>query len=295
MPVVSSVQVYLSQISGVPLLTMERERVLARRLIRENDVAAREEIVRSNLCLVVHIAKNFVNRGVALQDLIAEGNIGLLKSVEGFNPEMNIRFSTYASWWIKQAIRRALISSVQPVHVPTYMVEMIARWKQAMAEMESELGRLPGLEELACHMKLSVQKVRMIHRAVRAHHSATQGQVNDGNGVAAHEMLHDERTPGPDQAALVKDAIRSVQSLLKNLDQREAEILRLRFGLEEREPLTLQEIGDKVGVSRERVRQIESDALGKLNAYLSADRLPLFSEGEEGDGVVANRQRSLAG
>ncbi len=285
MPVKSSLQVYLSEISAAPLLTVERERALARRLIRENDPAAREEIVRSNLRLVVNIAKNFANRGVALQDLIAEGNVGLLKAIEGFNPEMNIRFSTYASWWIKQAIRRALVSSVQPVHIPTYMVEMISKWKLAMADMEDQLGRLPRVEELAVHMKTSIEKVRIIHRAVRTLRSVAQAHVDDGDGLALHELLHDDKTPTPDKIVLARDAVHTVYRLLNKLDRREAEILRLRFGLEDRELLTLHQIGEKVGVTRERVRQIESDALRKLKEYLSADRLPQFGKTDDDDGA----------
>jgi RNA polymerase primary sigma factor len=283
MPVESGLQLYLNQINHVPLLSAEREKELARRLIRENDPAAREEMVRANLRLVVNIAKNYANRGMALQDLIEEGNIGLLKAVEGFNPEMNIRFSTYASWWIKQAIKRALINSVQPIHIPAYMVEMIAKWKQAISELEDKLNRVPSLDELSKHMKMSGKKVRIIHRAVRAFHSPTQAQVNDHDGMALHEMLHDERTLSPHDIALGKDELRTIYMLLNKIDQREAEILRLRFGLEDGRPLTLKEIGDKVGLTRERVRQIENEALQKLNAYLSADRLPLLNHRVEGD------------
>ena len=289
MPVESGLQLYLNQINHVPLLSAEREKELARRLIRENDPAAREEMVRANLRLVVNIAKNYSNRGMPIQDLIEEGNIGLLKAVEGFNPEMNIRFSTYASWWIKQAIKRALINSVQPIHIPAYMVEMIAKWKQAIAELEDKLNRVPNLEELSRHMKMSIKKVRIIHRAVRAFHSPTQAQVVDDDGVALHEMLRDERTVTPDDIVLGKDEVRTIYMLLNKIDQREAEILRLRFGLEDGQPLTLKQIGEKVGLTRERVRQIETDALRKLNAYLSADRLPLLNhqaaEDDEPDAV----------
>jgi RNA polymerase primary sigma factor len=283
MPVESGLQLYLNQINTAPLLTADREKELARRIIRENDPAAREEMVRSNLRLVVNIAKNYTNRGLALQDLIEEGNIGLLKAVEGFNPELNIRFSTYASWWIKQAIKRALINSVQPIHIPAYMVEMIAKWKQAIAEMEDKIGRVPNMEELARHMKMSIKKVRIIHRAVRAFHSPTQGQISEEDGLALHEMLSDEKTQTPDDIVLGRDEVRTIYMLLNKIDQREAEILKLRFGLEDGQPLTLKEIGEKVGLTRERVRQIEGEALRKLNSYLSTNKLPMLHNVEAGD------------
>src|SRR3954468_13448241 len=138
----NGLQIYLRQINESPLLTADEEKQLARRIINENDPAARERMVRSNLRLVVNIAKHCVNRGLSLPDLIEEGNIGLLKAVEGFDPDNGSRFSTYASWWIKQAIKRALINSVQPIHIPAYMVEMMSKFRQAMRELDNILGRL---------------------------------------------------------------------------------------------------------------------------------------------------------
>src|SRR5690606_4247276 len=151
----SGLQLYLRSINECPLLTADEEKELGRLIIHQNDPAARERMVRSNLRLVVNIAKHYVNRGLSLPDLIEEGNIGLLRAVEGFDPENGCRFSTYASWWIKQSIKRALINSVQPIHIPAYMVEMISKLKYAMRDLEDELGRLPSTEELSLHLKMS--------------------------------------------------------------------------------------------------------------------------------------------
>src|SRR5436190_11930996 len=176
----SGLQLYLRQINDSRLLTADEEKALARLIINDNDFEARERMVRSNLRLVVNIAKHYVNRGMSLPDLIEEGNIGLLKAVEGFDPDNGARFSTYASWWIKQAIKRALINSVQPIHIPAYMVEMMGKLKQAMRELEDQLGRLPSIDELSAYMKMSPKKVKIIRKAVKAYHSPTQFGAADG-------------------------------------------------------------------------------------------------------------------
>lgn len=170
----SELQLYLREINEVPLLTPEEEKDLGWRIINDNDQDAKEQMIKANLRLVISISKNYAHRGLPLVDLIEEGNIGLIRAVEGFDPAQGARFSTYASWWIKQAIKRTLINAVQPIHIPAYMVELIARWKEATRRLEEELGRPPTLQELSKIMKLPVKKLQIIRRAVKAYHAPSQ-------------------------------------------------------------------------------------------------------------------------
>lgn len=236
--------------------------------LEQTAATARERMIRSNLRLVVNIAKAYSNRGMPLSDLIEEGNLGLLRAVEGFDPEIGARFSTYASWWIKQAIKRALINAVQPVHIPAYMVEMIARWKQVHTELIEELGHAPTVQEVAERMQLPERKVRIIKRAVRAFTAPTQSSMNDA-GVLLSDMLPDEKSPTPDEAVFNEAESQMLAKLVDALDPREATILRLRYGLDEEEPMTLKDIGARIGLTRERVRQLEGEALRKLQETLA--------------------------
>jgi len=266
----STLHLYLEEINSAPLLSAEEEKELARRIIHNSDPVARDKMIRSNLRLVVNIAKKFSKRGMPLADLIEEGNLGLLRAIEGFDPEHGSRFSTYASWWIKQAIKRALINAVQPIHIPAYMVEMIARWKQTAMKLEDELGRLPTLEEMGQELKVTPRKLKIIRRAVKAFSSPSQMPATD-DSMTINELLEDERTPRPEEKVFNQDELHTIFRLLDEIDEREAEILRLRYGLDGDGPMTLKNIGKKIGLTRERVRQIEKEALDKLNEILTID------------------------
>lgn len=233
-------------------------------------VKARERLVKCNLRLVVTIAKRFGRRGMPLADLIEEGNLGLIRAVESYDPNQNTRFSTYASWWIKQAIKRSLINSRQAVHIPAYMVEMIARWKEVKAKFEETQGRPPSMAELADGLSLPERKVHMIRRAVKAFNSSKQSTHTEAESPLL-EMLTDTRTPAPDEAIFSATETKTLQRLLELIDEREAVVLKMRFGLEDGEGMTLKDIGAKIGLTRERVRQIQDEALRKLGALLEAE------------------------
>src|SRR5450432_3998285 len=260
----SGLQLYLRQINDTALLSADQEKALSRRIIQFNDPEAREHMVRANLRLVVNIAKHYSNRGLQLPDLIEEGNIGLLKAVEGFDPDNGCRFSTYASWWIKQSIKRALINSVQAIHVPAYMIEMMSKFRQAIRELEPGLGRLPTSEELSEHLKMSVKKLKIIKKAVKAYHSPTQFSSGGDETMTISDVVPDTHNPTPDESVRGTDELRQLGELLEQIDDRAAKILKLRYGLDGQDPMTLKQIGLHIGLTRERVRQIEHEALGKL-------------------------------
>jgi RNA polymerase primary sigma factor len=273
----NELQLYLRELKDVQLLTADEEKELGWRIINDECQESKERMITANLRLVVSISKNYAHRGLPLSDLIEEGNIGLIKAVEGFDPAQGARFSTYASWWIKQAIKRTLINAVQPIHIPAYMVDLIARWKHTTRKLEERFGRQPTVQELAEEMGLPVKKLLIVRRAVKAYHAPSQAPAKaDGEESDLGDIFEDKRTSLPDLNVERKENHAIIARLLESIDERDARVLRLRFGLEGREPLTLKEIGEEVGLTRERVRQIEVEALKKLQQQLNDDRPTRF-------------------
>jgi RNA polymerase primary sigma factor len=255
-------ETYLREINETALLSAEDEQELAAG-IAQGDVRARDRMVRANLRLVVNIARGYTGKGLGLQDLIEEGNLGLLRAVEGFDPRMGTRFSTYASYWIKQSIKRALINSAKTIRIPAYMVELLSKWRRASARLQEELGRTPTPEEVARVLGLPKKKLPIIKKAIRIYNSTPQTDQAEA-GWSLGEMIEDERLKSPEDELLEHDALKHVMVMLETMDDRERTVLRMRFGLGGMEPHTLKEIGEQLGLTRERVRQIETEALGKL-------------------------------
>jgi RNA polymerase primary sigma factor len=263
-------ETYLRDINETSLLSAEDEKRLAR-AIAAGDAEARDHMVRANLRLVVNIARGYANRGLPLPDLIEEGNLGLLRAVEGFDPKIGTRFSTYASYWIKQSIKRALINSGKTIRIPAYMVELLSKWRRATARLSEALGRTPTPEEIARMLGLARKKLPIIKKAIHVHHSTPQTEQADG-GWSLGELIRDENAKCPAEVLLDEDTLKHVLLRIEQLDSRAATIIRLRFGLGGGDPMTLKEIGAVLGLTRERVRQIESETLASL--ALELDGVP---------------------
>jgi RNA polymerase primary sigma factor len=260
---------YLADINEVALLTPEQEIELSKR-IQRGDLEAREHMIRANLRLVVSIAKNYVNRGLSFMDLIEEGNIGLMKAVEKFDHNAGCRFSTYATWWIKQGIRRSLVNTVKTVRVPSYMSEIVSRWKATAMELNYRLGRQATTGEIAEELDLPESNWDVVRDTVQSN-SQPVHSMNDDSGAVFADVIEDTRSRSPEDQILEAMEIGRMHELLEKLDTREARILRLRFGLGNGEPMTLKAIGKRFGLTRERVRQMEQQALEKLGDVMSRE------------------------
>ena len=256
------VRMYLKEIGHVPLLTAEEEVALARRM-EAGDESARHRLEEANLRLVVSIAKRYVGRGMLFLDLIQEGNLGLLKAVEKFDYSKGYKFSTYATWWIRQAITRAIADQARTIRIPVHMVETINKYIRISRQLLQELGRDPTAEEVAKHMGLSTPRVREIMK-ISQEPVSLETPIGEEEDSHLGDFIEDEAALDPADAASMMLLKEQISEVLKTLAPREAEVLRLRFGLEDGRSRTLEEVGQSFGVTRERIRQIEAKALRKL-------------------------------
>ncbi len=262
---------YLKEIRETPLLTAEQELTLSRR-IRGGDEAAREQMIKANLRLVVSVAKEFLNRGLPFMDLIAEGNIGLMRGIEKFDPEQGNRFSTYGVHWIKQAIRRALVNSSKTVRIPSYMVEIISQFKQKSSEMTMKAGgKKPDTRLIAKEIGLTDDQLDMMRAALNSTTQSSDFRSADGE-ASLTDMIADERSPDPAEEVMTANEVLMLQEMLEGISEREAKILKMRYGIDHDHPMTLSEIGEELGLTRERIRQIENNAIRTLQTILSRKR-----------------------
>lgn len=269
----SVLRVYMNEIAKTDLLSIEEEVELAER-IKEGDAEARDHMIRANLRLVVKIAKDYANYGLPLADLISEGNIGLMKAVEKYDPEKGGKLSTYAAWWIKQSIKRALSNQSKTVRLPVHMVDKIARLRKISMTLTEELGREPNDEELTEILGIPRKKLALLKQAAQRP-TSLEAPVGEQGSSTYSETLGDANAVDPSEALTAKEMHSELGPLLNLLDQRETKIIGARFGLNGKKPLTLEEISRDFGVTRERIRQLQNIALEKMRRALGKKENPL--------------------
>ena len=261
-----SVRLYLREIGKIPLLTADEELTLAQKVVA-GDKRAKDKMAEANMRLVVSIAKRYVGRGLDLLDLIQEGNTGLLRAVEKFDPDKGFKFSTYATWWIRQAITRAIADQARTIRIPVHMVETINKLLRTQRRLTQDLNREPTNEEIAEAMELDVEKVEHIMKIKQDISSLDASVRDDEEDSVLQDFIEDEDTVTPEESATGQLLKEQVKDLLGSLSEREQKILRLRFGLEDGKQHTLEEVGQEFSVTRERIRQIEAKALAKLKKH----------------------------
>ena len=267
-----SVRLYLREIGKIPLLTSEQELALAQRVVA-GDKDAKDQMAEANMRLVVSIAKRYVGRGLDLLDLIQEGNTGLLRAVEKFDPDKGFKFSTYATWWIRQAITRAIADQARTIRIPVHMVETINKLLRTQRRLTQELNREPTNDEIAKEMEIDVDKVEHIMKIKQDISSLDASIRDDEEDSVLADFIEDEDTVSPEESATGQLLKEQVKDMLGALTEREQKILKLRFGLEDGKSHTLEEVGQEFSVTRERIRQIEAKALAKLRKHRDAKKL----------------------
>ena len=266
-----SVRMYLREIGRIPLLSGAEEVELAKRM-EGGDLTAKKRLAEANLRLVVSIAKKYIGRGLSLLDLIQEGNTGLLRAVEKFNYRKGFKFSTYATWWIRQAITRAIADQARTIRIPVHMVEMINKLIRVQRQLVQDLGRAPLPEEVAAEMGIPVDKVEHILK-ISQETVSLEAPVGEEDDSKLGDFIEDKESLSPEEVAIYQLLKGHVTEFLQFLSPREQKILRLRFGLEDGRTYTLEEVGKEFGVTRERIRQIEAKALQKLKKHESSEKL----------------------
>ncbi|HET6863758.1 MAG TPA: RNA polymerase sigma factor RpoD [Candidatus Saccharimonadales bacterium] len=267
-----SVRLYLREIGKIPLLTAEEELALAKKVV-SGDKRAKDQMAEANMRLVVSIAKRYVGRGLDLLDLIQEGNTGLLRAVEKFDPDRGFKFSTYATWWIRQAITRAIADQARTIRIPVHMVETINKLLRTQRRLTQELNREPTNEEIAAAMEMDVDKVEHIMKIKQDISSLDASVRDDEEDSVLGDFIEDEDAKTPTESASEQLLKEQVKQILGTLTEREQKILKLRFGLEDGKSHTLEEVGQEFSVTRERIRQIEAKALAKLRKHKDTRRL----------------------
>src|SRR5438094_7853973 len=270
-PSLDSLRLYLREIGKVPLLTADQEVYLAKRIER-GDMAAKTQMIEANLRLVVSIAKSYLGRGLSFLDLIQEGSLGLIRAVEKFDYRRGYKFSTYATWWIRQAVTRAIADKARTIRIPVHMVEKLNRVTHVERQLVQRLGREPEPAEIAAELKISVREVRDILRVAQMPVSLEK-PVGDEDESELGDFVADETAEEPFESATENLQREDVQRALNALPERERQVIELRYGLRGHEPLTLEEVGRTFGVTRERIRQIENNTLKKLKQLPEAQRL----------------------
>lgn len=269
-----SVRLYLREIGKIPLLNAEEELALAKKVV-DGDKKAKDKMAEANMRLVVSIAKRYSGRGLDFLDLIQEGNTGLLRAVEKFDPDKGFKFSTYATWWIRQAITRAIADQARTIRIPVHMVETINKLLRTQRRMTQELNREPTIEELAKELEMEPEKVEYVIKIKQDITSLDAGVGRDGEDEDSvlGDFIEDEESATPEESASSQLLKEQVQSVLSSLSEREQKIIKMRFGLENGKSHTLEEVGQEFAVTRERIRQIEAKALAKLRKHKDARKL----------------------